>query len=110
MELEGVDAGELTSLHGELIAHELIEQNTGSTLVRGPGVVASCYRITAAGLRMLKKVNAKDEDLEGGLAVVIPIETEVRRPAFGGRRRSKKGKAVVQPDEGKQADRESVAA
>ena len=44
MEMEGVEPKQLSTLHGELIAFDWIEQNTGQTL-------SSCYRITLHGLR-----------------------------------------------------------
>jgi hypothetical protein len=44
MEMDGVEPKQLTALHGELIAFEWIEQNTGQTL-------SSCYRVTLHGLR-----------------------------------------------------------
>ena len=54
MELEGLSAKDLTRLHGELMAQGWIEQNTGVTPFVRPGVVAGCYRITAAGLRLVR--------------------------------------------------------
>jgi hypothetical protein len=53
-ELDGVESRDLTRLHGELIAFSWVEQNTGVTPLAWPGVVAGCYRITAAGQRALK--------------------------------------------------------
>jgi hypothetical protein len=44
MEMDGVEAKQLSILHGELIAFDWIEQNTGQTL-------SACYRITLNGLR-----------------------------------------------------------
>jgi hypothetical protein len=44
MEMAGVEPKQLTALHGELIAFDWIEQNTGQTH-------SSCYRITLHGLR-----------------------------------------------------------
>jgi hypothetical protein len=44
MGMDGVEPKQLTALHGELIAFEWIEQNTGQTL-------SACYRITLHGLR-----------------------------------------------------------
>ena len=49
MEMDGVEPKQLTALHGELIAFEWIEQNTGQTL-------SSCYRITLYGLREYGRV------------------------------------------------------
>lgn len=55
MEHPEVDARGLTGLHGELLASGWIEQNTGHT-VPGRAGVAACYRITTAGLRMLREL------------------------------------------------------
>jgi hypothetical protein len=51
MDLEGVKPRELVRLHGQLLARGWVEQNTGATPMLRPGVVAACYRVTAAGLR-----------------------------------------------------------
>jgi hypothetical protein len=58
MGLEDVAPRELVRLHGELIAHGWVEQNTGVTPVRQRGVVGGCYRATAAGMRALKQAGA----------------------------------------------------
>ncbi len=54
MSLDGVAAKELSRLHGELIAYGWVEQNTGTTPILKPGVAASCYRVTSAGLKTFK--------------------------------------------------------
>jgi hypothetical protein len=67
MSLDGVSARELSRLHGELIAYGWVEQNTGTTPVLKPGVAASCYRVTSAGLKTFKlarKQQAEAEQLE----------------------------------------------
>ena len=50
MQMEGIESKELSRLHGELIAFEWIEQNTGQASVKD-GVISNCYRITLNGLR-----------------------------------------------------------
>jgi hypothetical protein len=55
MKMDGVPAKGLARLHGELIAHGWVEQNTGLTPVLKPGVAAACYRITGPGQRALKQ-------------------------------------------------------
>jgi hypothetical protein len=64
MEMDGTEPQELSELHGELIAHAWIEVNTGPRPLNKPGVVACCYRVTAAGIRALKtttvETNEKD--------------------------------------------------
>jgi hypothetical protein len=42
MHLEGVESSELVKLHGELIAFNWADQNTGQ--------VPCCYRVTSSGL------------------------------------------------------------
>ena len=51
MELEGVPPRELSKLHGELIAYDWVEQNTGNVVLGKPGIVTACYRVTRDGLR-----------------------------------------------------------
>jgi hypothetical protein len=41
-----------------LIAFGWVEQNTGNTTPLKPGTVAACYRVTAAGLRCLKRARS----------------------------------------------------
>ena len=56
MEMGHVSRHDLTRLHGELIAWGWLEQNTGNTAVLKPGAVANCYRITAQGVKAIKRV------------------------------------------------------
>jgi hypothetical protein len=63
---EDLPARELVKLHGELIAFGWVEQNTGVTPALKPGVVACCYRVTAAGLRAFKQARAADRVSEQG--------------------------------------------
>lgn len=49
-------AKDLVQLHGELIANDWIEQNTGVVTAGPPGTVACCYRVTATGRRALRQV------------------------------------------------------
>jgi len=58
MQQDGCDVREMTRLHGELIAHGWVEQNTGLTPVLRKGEVPACYRVTTTGLRALKQVKA----------------------------------------------------
>ena len=57
MQMEGVEAKELTSLHGELIAFDWIEQYTGHAVVRPDGTLSGCYRITQNGLREFRAIH-----------------------------------------------------
>ncbi len=58
MVVDGLDARDLVRLHGLLLAMGWLEQNTGNTPGREPGVVAACYRVTPFGYRALKHVEA----------------------------------------------------
>jgi hypothetical protein len=51
MQMEAVEPKQLSALHGELIAFDWIEQNTGQASALMDGVLANCYRITLNGLR-----------------------------------------------------------
>lgn len=57
---EGVGSGDLTRLHGELLAYGWLEQNTGQTPELRPGLergaAPRCYRVTTAGLRAVQDV------------------------------------------------------
>jgi hypothetical protein len=55
---DDTDPRVLVRLHGELLAYGWIEQNTGATPILRLGVATACYRITAAGVRVLKQVEA----------------------------------------------------
>jgi hypothetical protein len=60
MQLPGVEARELTALHGLLLAQGWVEQNTGMTPVLKPGLAAYCYRITGTGMRAFRLANRRD--------------------------------------------------
>src|SRR5581483_5938285 len=64
MELAEVAPRDLVTLHGELIAHGWVEQNTGVTPHAQPGRVAGCYRVTPAGLRALRRAQSLADDDE----------------------------------------------
>jgi hypothetical protein len=70
MELLGAEPRELVKLHGLLIAHQWLDQNTGSTPLLKRGIPACCYRITAAGLRALER--AEERRLLGAAAEPEP--------------------------------------
>jgi hypothetical protein len=63
--LDGAEAKDLVRLHGQLIAHGWVEQNTGNTPGLRPGVVSGCYRIATAGARALKRAQSLRDDDEG---------------------------------------------
>lgn len=62
MEMGGVEGRDLTRLHGELIGFQWVEQNTGMTPALRAGAVPGCYRVTAAGVRALKRAATREED------------------------------------------------
>jgi hypothetical protein len=71
MQMDGVTAREMVKLHGELLAQEWVEQNTGMTPILKPGVAAACYRITAGGLRavqQLRRQGTSPDDTRAGAA------------------------------------------
>lgn len=55
MQMEDVEPKQLSALHGELIAFDWIEQNTGQAISRSDGTLSSCYRITLNGLREYRR-------------------------------------------------------
>jgi hypothetical protein len=77
MQVEGFAPKELSALHGELIAFDWIEQNTGQALLLKDGTISACYRITLLGLRECRRVQEGDSEIK---------ETQPRIP------RKKKGK------------------
>jgi hypothetical protein len=82
MHLEGVEPRLLVLLHGELIAYGWVEQNTGSTAVLKTGIVAACYRVSAVGVRALRKMRDGDPDADeqiGAAAEEEPVRPKARR-------------------------------
>ena len=57
MKMEGIDTQQLTLLHGELIAYDCIEQNTGHAKMSQDGTLTACYRITQEGLREYRRIH-----------------------------------------------------
>jgi hypothetical protein len=60
MQMPDVDNRELVALHGLLLAHGWLEQNTGVTPVLKPGVAACAYRITGVGMRAFRLTNGRE--------------------------------------------------
>jgi hypothetical protein len=56
MVIDGLDAADITKLHGELIAFSWVDQNTGHT----PGG----YRITSQGQRAIRLLNGEETSEE----------------------------------------------
>jgi hypothetical protein len=57
MQMEGIDSKQLTTLHGELIAFDWIEQNTGHAKLSPDGTISGCYRIAQPGLREFRRIH-----------------------------------------------------
>src|SRR5476651_2476286 len=57
MQMEGVEPRQLSALHGELIAFDWIEQDSGQTL-------SACYRITLNGLREYRRFHGVEVEEE----------------------------------------------
>ena len=80
MHLEGVEPSELVKLHGELIAFNWADQNTGQ--------VPCCYRGTSSGLKAIQQVNGGVDD--DGEALPVPEMPEKSFPKFVKKKREKK--------------------
>jgi hypothetical protein len=76
MHMEGVEPQGLTALHGELIAFDWIEQNTGQAVLNSDGTLSACYRITQNGLREFLRI----QGIEG--VEERPETTEKSQPRF----------------------------
>ena len=72
MEMEGVEPNQLSVLHGELIAFDWIEQNTGQAFSVKDGILSNCYRITVSGLREFRKFH--------GVEMVDEISQHAEKP------------------------------
>jgi hypothetical protein len=68
MEWDGGTSADLVHLHGELLAHEWIELNVGVVVGLQTGAVPQCYRVTAVGLRALKRARQRPDDEDDSLS------------------------------------------
>lgn len=57
MQVDGLGPKDLTALHGELIAFDWIEQNTGHVGFGPDGALSACYRVTRQGLREYRRIH-----------------------------------------------------
>jgi hypothetical protein len=57
MAMESDEKVDLSKLHGELIAFDFVDQNTGS--------LPCCYRLTRAGLKALRQIELSVDDEPG---------------------------------------------
>jgi hypothetical protein len=74
MQMEGVEPKQLSILHGELIAFDWIEENTGQALMLTDGILSACYRITLNGLREYRRFH--------GVEIVEERSETVEKPRF----------------------------
>ena len=81
MRMDGVEPQQLTTLHGELIAFDGIEQNTGHAVLRPDGTLAACYRVTPNGLREFRRLH--------GIVVVEAQDEAPEKPRFPRKRKDK---------------------
>ncbi len=90
MRMDGVEPRELTVLHGELIAFDWIEQNTGHANLRQDGTLAACYRVTPHGLREYRRIHGTEAVEEQ------PEPTEKAHPRLP-RKKKEKQEALAVP-------------
>ena len=76
MAMEGVESPELSKLHGDLIAFNWIEQNTGNFSVIRGGAVPACYRVTLNGFKAIQQIKAPEVD---EAEIVEPVVKKVKR-------------------------------
>jgi hypothetical protein len=88
MQLEGADPKQLTLLHGELIAFDWIEQNTGHAVGRSDGTLSGCYRVTQQGLRGYRRIHGIE-------AVEEQPETPEKAPRLPRKKKDKKEPEVA---------------
>ena len=86
MQMEGVEPREMSALHGELIAFDWIEQNTGHARLLPDGRLSACYRITVNGLREFRKFHGVE------IAEDSSQPLEKSQPRFP--RKKKKGESL----------------
>jgi hypothetical protein len=86
MQMEGVAPKQLTDLHGELMALDWIELNSGNAILLKDGTLSACYRITVGGFREYRRFNGHEGEFE---RADLP---EKAKPKFP---RKKKAKAEV---------------
>jgi hypothetical protein len=92
MQLEGADSKQLTVLHGELIAFDWIEQNTGHAVGRPDGTLSGCYRVTQQGLREYRRIHGIE-------AVEEQPDTPEKAPRLPRKKKDKKEPEVAATSE-----------
>lgn len=79
MTMDGVGPEQLTALHGELIALDAVEQNTGHAVLLPDGTLSACYRVTPAGLREFRRLHGVEAAEEQPAAAEEPRPRPPRR-------------------------------
>ncbi len=92
MQMDGVGPEQLTVLHGELIASDGIEQNTGHAVLLRDGTLAACYRITPNGLREFRRLHGLD-------AVEEPAEPVEKPQPRSRKKKEQTASSIVAPSE-----------
>ncbi|MEI7684813.1 MAG: hypothetical protein WCL32_07275 [Planctomycetota bacterium] len=80
-EMDGLDPSQMSKLHGELLAFEWIELNTGH--------IPTSYRITPSGVRAVRQLQGVEHPVE------IPGPQEEPAPKFPRKKREKVAMAEV---------------
>jgi hypothetical protein len=93
--LDGVDARTLPRLHGQLLAYDWIEQNTGHA-PSPEGKYGCWYRVTEAGLQALKQVLSGLADTDDVLAL-IASRAKARESVLRERRARTRKQSVNSP-------------
>jgi hypothetical protein len=89
--VEGIDAKELSRLHGELIAFDWIEQNPSQTSTVPGTAPAGVYRITSHGVRDLCQA-------QGVEVTERPEEPAKAKPRFPSRKKKQKSAEAERAD------------
>jgi hypothetical protein len=87
MSLDGLAPERLILLHGELLAADWVEQNTGRAFFRTDGTLAACYRATHKGLREYRRLHGVEEQARG--------EEEPKLPKVARKKRAKDAPEVA---------------
>ena len=93
MRMDGVGPEQLTALHGELIAFDGVEQNTGHAVVLPDGTLSACYRVTPHGLRAFRRLHGEE-------AADEPAEPAERpQPRFPRKKKDQPAPSVSRADD-----------
>lgn len=102
MEMEGLEQKELSWLHGELIAFDLIEQNTGHMSSDAEPGGPRCYRVTLHGLRVMARLHGTEHEESAS----APCDSDRVKPS----RRQKPRTEALQPTEADPTGQPAAAA